>query len=68
MNQIPHFDIQIFVLAYPDISSFEINKDLEFMVVACDGIWDVMNNAEVVQFVRTRLQKKMEPEAVCFVC
>jgi protein phosphatase 2C family protein 2/3 len=53
------------VTAYPDISSFELNKDVEFIVIACDGIWDVMSNAEVVNFIRTRLQKKMEAEAIC---
>jgi protein phosphatase 1B len=28
----------------------------EFLVLACDGIWDVMSNEEVCDFVRDRLQ------------
>ena len=52
------------VTAYPDISCFEITKDAEFIVIACDGIWDVMSSSEVVDFCRARLQKGMEPEAV----
>uniref|UniRef100_A0AC34RJ63 PPM-type phosphatase domain-containing protein n=1 Tax=Panagrolaimus sp. JU765 TaxID=591449 RepID=A0AC34RJ63_9BILA len=53
------------VTAYPDISCLEITKDVEFVVVACDGIWDVMSSSEVVDFCRIRLQKGMEPEAIC---
>uniref|UniRef100_A0A7E4ZZC8 protein-serine/threonine phosphatase n=1 Tax=Panagrellus redivivus TaxID=6233 RepID=A0A7E4ZZC8_PANRE len=53
------------VTAYPDISCFELTKDFEFIVVACDGIWDVMTNEEVVKFCRQRLQKGMEPELIC---
>jgi|UniRef100_A0AC35GMB1 protein phosphatase 2C family protein 2/3 len=53
------------VTAYPDIFSCELNKDVEFLVIACDGIWDCMTNEEVVEFCRERLQKRMEPEAIC---
>lgn len=29
------------------------------------GIWDVLSNQEVVDFVRIRIAQKMEPEQVC---
>lgn len=29
------------------------------------GIWDVLSNQEVVDFVRTRIAQRMEPEQVC---
>jgi len=28
------------------------------MVIACDGIWNVMSSQDVVDFVRLRLEKK----------
>jgi len=28
----------------------------EFMVLACDGVWDVMSNAEVCDYVRRRAE------------
>jgi len=31
----------------------------------CTGIWDVLSNQEVVDFVRTRIAQRMEPEQVC---
>lgn len=30
--------------ALPEVKSFEIDEDWEFMVLACDGIWDVLTN------------------------
>lgn len=36
----------------PEIMSIDISEDVEFIVLACDGIWDVMNNQQVVNFVR----------------
>ncbi|XP_054724367.1 probable protein phosphatase 2C T23F11.1 [Uloborus diversus] len=53
------------VTAYPDVIVRELTADHEFIVLACDGIWDVMTNDEVVDFVRTRISAKMEPEQIC---
>ncbi|XP_023287771.1 probable protein phosphatase 2C T23F11.1 isoform X2 [Orussus abietinus] len=59
------------VTAYPDVRQFDITEDWEFALLACDGIWDVMNNEDVVQFVRDRLAGSLEasplvdPEEIC---
>ncbi|CAL8261104.1 unnamed protein product [Arctogadus glacialis] len=37
----------------------------EFVVLACDGIWDVMSNEELCEFVRSRLQVCEDLEKVC---
>lgn len=47
--------------AYPDVLEKQITPDHEFMVIACDGIWDVLTNQEVVDFVRARIAHGMEP-------
>lgn len=40
------------VIASPILNSFKIYSDLDqFVVIASDGIWDVMENIEVVDFV-----------------
>lgn len=53
------------VTAFPDIEEREITADWEFAVLACDGIWDVMRNEEVKQFVRQRIAKGMTPDMIC---
>ena len=42
----------------------EVTADHEFLVMACDGIWDVLTNEEVTEFVRARITQGMEPEIV----
>lgn len=53
------------VTAYPDVSVHDLTPDWEFIILACDGIWDVMTSQEVVDFVRCRLAQQESPEDVC---
>lgn len=40
----------------PEIYFQSRSENDEFVVLACDGVWDVMSNSEVSSFVRSRLQ------------
>jgi len=42
-----------------------IKADDEFLILACDGIWDVMSNDELCDFVRDRMQVTENLEAIC---
>lgn len=37
----------------------------EFMVLACDGVWDVMSNEDLVDFIRSRLRVNNDLESIC---
>ena len=52
------------LLAAPDVVVKTINENWEFILLACDGIWDVLSNEEVLKFVRTRVAQQMTPEMV----
>jgi serine/threonine protein phosphatase PrpC len=39
------------VTALPDLKVVKRTADHKFVVLACDGIWDVKSNQEVVDFV-----------------
>lgn len=42
------------VLATPEIIKETIDKDCEFFIIACDGIWDCMTNQKAVDFIHTK--------------
>ncbi|KAK2896407.1 hypothetical protein QQF64_006133 [Cirrhinus molitorella] len=44
------------ISALPDVKVLTLNEDHDFMVIACDGIWNVMSSQEVVDFVSERLK------------
>ena len=45
------------ITALPDVRTLMIDPaEDEFMVLACDGIWNFMSSQEVVDFVRPRIQ------------
>lgn len=53
------------VTAYPDVDIKDLTSDHEFILLACDGIWDVLSNEEVLEFVRSRIAGLIPPEIIC---
>ncbi|OCL14494.1 PP2C-domain-containing protein [Glonium stellatum] len=56
---------QQIVTAFPDVSIHEIHDDDEFLVIACDGIWDCQSSQAVIEFVRRGIVAKQELSAIC---
>lgn len=53
--------IEQMISALPDVKVETVNLETdEFMVLACDGIWNSMTSQQVVDFVRTKLEQKTE--------
>ncbi|KEP63679.1 UNVERIFIED_CONTAM: protein phosphatase 2C domain-containing protein [Hammondia hammondi] len=44
------------ITAFPDVRITRITPEDEFVIIACDGIWDGKSNQEAVDFVREKLQ------------
>lgn len=57
-------ELQI-VTAHPEITTFELQEGDEFLVIACDGIWDVLTNQQTVDYVRQRLDAKIPLSKIC---
>ncbi|ESO87720.1 hypothetical protein LOTGIDRAFT_194163 [Lottia gigantea] len=49
----------------PEIFIEERHPDDQFMVLACDGIWDVMSNDELCAFVQSRMKVTPSLEQIC---
>jgi len=53
------------VTAFPDVEEHDITEEDEFLVIACDGIWDCQSSQAVVEFVRRGIAAKQELEKIC---
>jgi protein phosphatase 2C family protein 2/3 len=53
------------VTAYPDVEQHDLTDEDEFLVLACDGIWDCQSSQAVVEFVRRGIAAKQELEKIC---
>ncbi|RLN13312.1 putative protein phosphatase 2C 56 [Panicum miliaceum] len=41
-----------YVIAEPDIQEEEVNSDLEYLILATDGLWDVVRNEDAVALLK----------------
>ncbi|XP_042463476.1 probable protein phosphatase 2C 11 [Zingiber officinale] len=53
------------VTANPDVNIVELCDDDDFIVVACDGIWDCMSSQQLVDFVHEHINKETSLSVVC---
>ncbi|KAK7203191.1 phosphatase 2C-domain-containing protein [Myxozyma melibiosi] len=53
------------VTAFPDVIEHDISPDDEFIVLACDGIWDCLTSQQVVEFVRRGIAEKQDLQLIC---
>ena len=47
-------------IAFPDVKENVLDDWDEFVVLACDGIWDCLTNAQVIEFVRRGIAERQE--------
>jgi serine/threonine protein phosphatase PrpC len=50
------------VIAEPEFIQLQLTREDEFIVIACDGLWDVMTKEEVVEFCSKRLSEANDPQ------
>ena len=43
--------VQHYVSCEPDVKSHTLGPEDEFLIVACDGIWDVLSSQQAVDIV-----------------
>ncbi|TVU21299.1 hypothetical protein EJB05_30927 [Eragrostis curvula] len=50
------------LIAEPEIQRITLTEDDEFLIIGCDGIWDVMTSQQAVTTVRKGLRRHDDPE------
>ncbi|WVZ79166.1 hypothetical protein U9M48_026777, partial [Paspalum notatum var. saurae] len=51
--------------ANPDVNIVELCDEDDFLVLACDGIWDCMSSQQLVDFIREHINTEDSLSAVC---
>lgn len=51
------------ITAKPDITKIK-NENIDFIIMGCDGIWEIKTNEEMVDWVKKRIDKK-EFKGIC---
>jgi len=53
------------VSAEPEVQELLVSEDMDFVLLACDGIWDVLTNQQVSDFVVDKIAANTQPEDIC---
>ncbi len=48
------------VIAYPQITNQKITNDCEFIIMACDGVWDCVDAQKLCEFVSNKLKTNVK--------
>jgi serine/threonine protein phosphatase PrpC len=52
------------LIAEPDISVTELSPQDKFLLLACDGLWDVFSYDDAIDFVLEKLEETQDPQAI----
>jgi serine/threonine protein phosphatase PrpC len=48
------------VTAYPEITKMKITKDFDFIIMACDGVWDCVEVQKLCEHISIKLKSKVK--------
>lgn len=64
-KEVTHTNTFSIKIADPDVTVHTITARDEFMVLACDGIWDCLTNQQVASFIRKHVAQGIPLKEIC---
>lgn len=58
-------DAEQMVTVVPDVREVALSEEDEFVIIACDGIWDVMTREQAIAFVRNEISEHGDVAWAC---
>ena len=52
------------VMALPDITEIELNDEYNFIIIGCDGIYDVLKNEEILECINFVIKERKMNEFI----
>jgi len=56
-----------YITSEPEVEIFELTPEVEFIICACDGVWDVFNNEDAISFVKRQMEEGTPLETMAHV-
>lgn len=60
-----HNPMQELFTAHPNVQSIAVDESLEFVVMACNGIWSLMSDMEMLDYCRAHIARGLDPQTIC---
>ena len=52
------FDLEKYITYEPEIFKYKIKQEDKFMIMACDGLWDLLNNQDIINYILMKYYDK----------
>lgn len=58
LSDAKEFQTPPYLTAEPEVTSYQLQRSDKFLILATDGLWDMLSNEEAVDFVRDNLMQR----------
>ena len=52
------------LICYPDIITSKITQNIKYFVIASDGLYDVMTNSQIINFINQQLNRGIRKSTI----